>query len=116
MLYYLYDSIGMLRRMKSNTVRQQWRDVLDYVGHGGTVVVEHYTRPVARIVPMEARMPSTRDIADQVRTTLDTAADHFDIDGIVEEIARKYGLDIPSIDAIPSDEYWAIVEKHDTVS
>lgn len=116
MLYYLYDSIGMLRRMKSNTVRQQWRDVLDYVGHGGTVVVEHYTRPVARIVPMEARMPSTRDIADQVRTTLGDHPEDFDVDAIVEEIGDTYGRDIASIDVIPSDEYWAIVEKHDTVS
>ena len=41
------------KRMKSNEVRTGWRDVLDYVRTGGTVVVEHYNRPVARIVPIE---------------------------------------------------------------
>lgn len=41
----------MNRRMKSDQVRTNWRDVLEYVRGGGTVVVEHYNRPVADITP-----------------------------------------------------------------
>lgn len=41
----------MERYMKSDQVRTNWRDVLDYVRGGGTVVVEHYNRPVAALVP-----------------------------------------------------------------
>jgi antitoxin (DNA-binding transcriptional repressor) of toxin-antitoxin stability system len=42
-----------VKRMKSAEVRQQWRDVLDHVRAGGTVVIEHYNKTVARIVPIE---------------------------------------------------------------
>lgn len=43
----------MKERMKSREVRDNMRDVLDYVRSGGTVTVEHYNRPVARIIPIE---------------------------------------------------------------
>lgn len=41
------------KRMKSNQVRTYWRDTLDHVRAGNEIVVEHYTKPVARIVPIE---------------------------------------------------------------
>lgn len=48
-----YSGDMAIKRMKSDQVRRQWRDVLDYVRHGGTVVVEHYQRPVAIITPYQ---------------------------------------------------------------
>jgi antitoxin (DNA-binding transcriptional repressor) of toxin-antitoxin stability system len=39
------------KRMKSDQVRREFADVLQFVRTGGTVVVEHYNKPVARIVP-----------------------------------------------------------------
>ncbi|MFB4280873.1 hypothetical protein ACBJ59_36675 [Nonomuraea sp. MTCD27] len=57
-----------------------------------------------------------QDIAYAVSLTLDGHADDFDINAVVEEIGDTYGWDIKSIDDIPSDEYWAIVEKHDTTT
>jgi YD repeat-containing protein len=44
------------RRMKSDQVRTNWRDVLEYVRAGGVVIVEHYNRAVARIAPLETTM------------------------------------------------------------
>lgn len=41
------------RRMKSHELRVNLRGALRYVEGGGTVIVEHYNRPVARIVPIE---------------------------------------------------------------
>lgn len=41
------------RRMKSRDIRDNWRDVLDYVRAGNEVIIEHYTKPIARIVPIE---------------------------------------------------------------
>lgn len=39
--------------MKSREVRDNWRDVLDHVRAGNEVIVEHYKKPIARIVPIE---------------------------------------------------------------
>jgi prevent-host-death family protein len=41
------------KRMKSRELRDRLREILRYVEDGGQVVVEHYNRPVARIVPIE---------------------------------------------------------------
>lgn len=57
-----------------------------------------------------------QDIAYAVSLTLDGHADDFDIDAIAEEIGTTYGYDIASIDDVPTSEYWAIVEKHDTTT
>jgi len=48
------------KRMKSNRVRTYWRDVLDHVRAGNEIVVEHYTKPVARIVPIEENAMTLR--------------------------------------------------------
>jgi prevent-host-death family protein len=81
---------------------------------GEETLITRYGRPAARIVPIEEKtMASTRDLADAVTTTLGDRADDYDIDAIVEAIGDKYGRDIPNIDAVPSDEYWEIVEQHD---
>lgn len=39
------------KRMKSDQVRLQWRDILQDVRNGATVIVEHYNRPIAQITP-----------------------------------------------------------------
>jgi antitoxin (DNA-binding transcriptional repressor) of toxin-antitoxin stability system len=41
----------MPERMKSDQVRLNWRDVLDHARQGGTTIVEHYNRAVARVIP-----------------------------------------------------------------
>lgn len=42
-----------VKHMKSREVRDNWREVLRHVEDGGEIIVEHYNRPVARIVPIE---------------------------------------------------------------
>lgn len=62
MWYELYHSRDMTtKHMKSREVRDNWRDVLDHVRSGGTVVVEHYNKPVARIVPIEEPIMTTSE-------------------------------------------------------
>lgn len=114
MWYQLYHSRDMTtKHMKSREVRDNWRDVLDLVRAGNEIVVEHYNKPVARIVPMEASM-DTQTLVDEVTTTLGDSADDFDVDAIVEEIGDTYGRDkVRGVDDVPSDEYWAIVRKHE---
>jgi prevent-host-death family protein len=48
--------------MKSEEVRRNLGEVIQYVRTGGEVVVEHYNKPVARIVPIEEIMAHTADI------------------------------------------------------
>lgn len=55
-----------------------------------------------------------QDIAYQVSTTLGDHAADYDIDAIAEEIQTQYGP--ASIDDVPNDEYWQIVERHDTTA
>lgn len=49
------------KRMKSNEVRVDWAEVLQHVRQGGTVIVEHYNRPIATITPYveESAMTTT---------------------------------------------------------
>lgn len=54
-----------------------------------------------------------QDIAYAVGTTLNGHIDDYDIDAIVEDIVDTYGY-VNSIDDIDTDEYWALVERHDT--
>jgi antitoxin (DNA-binding transcriptional repressor) of toxin-antitoxin stability system len=58
------DHLGGPRHigMKSDQVRTNWRDVLDFVRSGGTVIVQHYNRPIARITPLETPMAYTLTI------------------------------------------------------
>jgi antitoxin (DNA-binding transcriptional repressor) of toxin-antitoxin stability system len=98
------------RRIKSDEARRTWRDVLDYVRSGGSVVIEHYNRPVAQISPVgEPSRPKTLGRADQraVGAMLDalrshtddpTLADAEDGDATVEAIGRLLTIvnsDIP---------------------
>ena len=57
--------------MKSREIRDNWRDVIDYVRAGNEVVVEHYNKAVARIVPMETSMNTTTSYG----TFIDRCAD-----------------------------------------
>jgi antitoxin (DNA-binding transcriptional repressor) of toxin-antitoxin stability system len=92
-----------MKRMKSSEVRTGWRDVLDYVRSGGTVVIEHYDRPIARITPIEEKTMDAEIITDQVTTTLGDHPEDFDVAAIVEEIGDTYGRDkIRTVDDVPS--------------
>ena len=51
------------------------------------------------------------EIAHQVSLTLGDSIDSFDIDGILDDLA-KAGVKT-SVDDIESDVYWTIVEQHD---
>ncbi|HEY9370203.1 hypothetical protein [Streptomyces sp.] len=104
------------KRMKSREVRDNWRDVLDHVRAGNEVVIEHYTKPIARIVPIEENaMASTftsRDLRDQVVTYTDASDGEYDVDAITEEIVERHGA-VP-VDDIDSDEFAEIVVRHAT--
>jgi prevent-host-death family protein len=39
--------------MKSDAIRQRWRDVMDEVAAGTDVLVERYNKPVAAVIPYE---------------------------------------------------------------
>lgn len=52
------------KRMKSDQVRREFADVLQFVRQGGSVIVEHYNRPVARITKSE-------DIAAEIQRAAD---------------------------------------------
>ena len=52
-------------------------------------------------------------LAEQITATLGDHPENFDVDAITEEVGQTYGFDT-NIDAIPSDKFWAIVQKHDT--
>lgn len=54
------------------------------------------------------------ELAYAVSLTVDGFADDYDIDAIVDEILETHGQ--VHIDDIDSDEYWAIVERHDTTA
>ncbi|MEV1003387.1 hypothetical protein [Nonomuraea sp. NPDC050202] len=56
---------------------------------------------------------NTQDLTAAVRSTLGDDPDSFDVNGIVEEIGTTYGYDLATIDDIPTEEYWQIVERHD---
>lgn len=59
------------------------------------------------------RPPISRELVRlEVLDTIAGFSDDFDVEGIVDEIAETYGLVWP--DTIPSAEYWALVERHDT--
>jgi antitoxin (DNA-binding transcriptional repressor) of toxin-antitoxin stability system len=41
------------KRVKSNEARRDWAELLQFVRTGGTVIVEHYNKPIAAIVPLD---------------------------------------------------------------
>lgn len=67
---------------------------------------------IDRIFAKEPTMKA-QDLAYAVSQTLGDHIKDCDIDAIVADIFERYGRDIPNIDAVPTDEYWQIVEKHD---
>lgn len=76
--------------MKSNEIRQQWREVLADVQAGGTIVVEHYNRPIARITPMEPDM-SAADTIETATESLAGIAEHIRVNGIDTETYGAVG-------------------------
>jgi len=55
-------------------------------------------------------MITDRTMKIQVEVTLIDQRSYFDVDTIVDEIKAEFGL--VNIDDVPSEKYWAIVEKH----
>lgn len=57
-----------------------------------------------------------QDIRTGVRRALEEshtqAVEDHDVDGIVEEIGTTYGYDLQSVDQVPTEEFWAIVQRH----
>ncbi len=62
-----------------------------------------------------AQLVTITDIEDKVAATLEGTT--FDVDAIADELRRTYDIVGPTptmtFDDIDTDEYWAIVEKHD---
>lgn len=53
-----------------------------------------------------------QDIRTGVTMALVQDAEDHDVDGIVEEIGTRYGYDLTSVDQVPTEEFWAIVQRH----
>ncbi|MCP9947297.1 type II toxin-antitoxin system Phd/YefM family antitoxin [Actinomadura madurae] len=90
--------------MKSREARDNWRETLRHVENGGEVVIEHYNRPIARIVPIEepamANTVTTEygswntksgtgldTVTESVAAALGEHADDFDVDAIATDYA-----------------------------
>lgn len=92
--------------MKSDQVRTNWRDVLDHVRSGGTVIVEHYNRPVARITPPETAM--TEHFTAWLTTdTSALAGDNADVVVLADELRGE--PDDPNAWSSTSDERFSAV-------
>ena len=99
--------------------RKNLGDIANRAHYAGQVTyITRRGQRIAAIVPANRaaqEKPMTRqDLTAAVRTTLGDHPGSFNVDGIVEEIGATYGWDLASIDDVPSDEYWAIVERHDS--
>lgn len=57
-------------------------------------------------------MITDMDMRQQVAIACGAFADEFDLDAIVDELRGEFGL--VHIDEIPSEQFWAVVEHHDT--
>lgn len=53
-----------------------------------------------------------QDIRTGVTMALVQDAEDHDVDGIVEEIGTRYGYDLMSVNQVPTEEFWAIVQRH----
>lgn len=72
------------KRMKSDQVRVNWAEVIQHVRQGGTVIVEHYNKPVARIVP-------TVDTLDAIAA--DTGATRAEVLTILDDLITRHGTE-----------------------
>lgn len=100
------------KRMKSREVRDNWREALRHVEDGGEIVIEHYNRPIARIVPIEEPVMTftSSDLRDQVTRATEASDGEYDVDAIVAEIIERHGA-VP-VDDIETGEFWEIVGRH----
>jgi antitoxin (DNA-binding transcriptional repressor) of toxin-antitoxin stability system len=106
------------KHMKSREVRDNWRDVLDLVRAGNEVVVEHYNKPVARIVPMEepAMTRITAPTRDAVLAWLGEGHGLTD-DGIsalmaeTVEIGKRFPLQEPVHVQTRMDALWSAYQR-----
>jgi prevent-host-death family protein len=62
------------KRMSSDAVRSGWRDVVDNVMAGGTVLVERYNKPVAVVIPYADFMAVREQLEDLYDLRLAEAA------------------------------------------
>jgi antitoxin (DNA-binding transcriptional repressor) of toxin-antitoxin stability system len=87
------------KRMKSDQVRTDWKNVLQYVRQGGTVIVEHYNEPIATITPYEEPTAPTTYTASIGLVSSVVAGDYCDLavneNQIVAAREDDYGNEIP---------------------
>jgi len=101
------------KRMKSNRVRTYWRDALDHVRAGNEIVVEHYTKPVARIVPIEENTMTAPERFTAWLTTDPTALDQACADVVVLRDELRGEADDPNAWAASGDERFKAVTTVD---
>jgi antitoxin (DNA-binding transcriptional repressor) of toxin-antitoxin stability system len=78
------------KHMKSNQIRQDWKAVLDAVQNGEEIVVEHYNRPIARIIPYE-EPAMNRYFVEQYNDITETTS--REIDGYASPVAARMRAD-----------------------
>lgn len=75
----------MVKRIKSRAARDEWKAVLADVQAGETIIIEHYNRPIAKIIPYEETTMKLTDIAADIAR--DNDADYDETLRLVEELA-----------------------------
>jgi prevent-host-death family protein len=88
--------------MQADAVRSEWRDVMDQVVAGGTVLVERYRKPVVAVISYEDYLA--------VRETLEDLQDIR----LAEAALAEYRRD-PSR-AMPVEEYMAARDAKDVTA
>lgn len=87
------------KHMKSDQVRREFADVLQFVRTGGTVIVEHYNKPIATITPYEEpSMPARVYIREtdegtettKVFRTVNEIREVYEVDGEVVDDSLVY--------------------------
>lgn len=99
------------KRMKSREVRDNWRETLRHVEDGGEVVIEHYNRPIARIVPHEE--PTMTEHFTAWLTTDPSCLDQACADVVVLRDELRGEADDPNAWASTDDERFSAVTTVD---
>jgi antitoxin (DNA-binding transcriptional repressor) of toxin-antitoxin stability system len=95
------------KRMKSNEVRADWAEVMQYVRTGGTVVVEHYNKPVAQITPYIGELAVLTAIIATVPTDASRATAAEAWRSAAAEAGLKAAIVGNTVDGTPIVEYRA---------
>lgn len=111
-----------MKRMKSDEVRKNWADVLQHVRTGGKVIIEHYNKPIARIVPIEETVMAPRtntsygtwtnrverysaNLATTVVESLGDYGDDYDVDALTAAYRDAINDALPAEVTLAGDEF-----------